>query len=78
VYLKQDRPGDARICLDKAARLEKSPRETEEYLETLRQWKAKTNERAGGRPSRLDRRYLSALSPGRSQNARRCESPFRV
>jgi len=43
VLLKQDRPGDARSCLDRAARLEKSPREMEEYLETLRQWKAKTS-----------------------------------
>lgn len=49
VYLKQDRPGDARACLDKAARLEKSPRETEEYLETLRQWKAATSKVAGAR-----------------------------
>jgi len=47
VYLKQNRPGDARQCLDKADRLEKSPRETEEYLETRRQWKTETSKRDG-------------------------------
>jgi tetratricopeptide (TPR) repeat protein len=49
VFLKQDRPGDARGCLDKAARLEKSPREMEEYLQTLRQLKAKTSDLSDGR-----------------------------
>ena len=47
VYLKQDRPGDARVCLDNAGRLAKSPRETEEYLETLRLWQALTSKPTG-------------------------------
>jgi tetratricopeptide (TPR) repeat protein len=47
VYLKQERPGDARSCLDKAGRLEKTPRETEEYFEAIRRLKALTTGPAG-------------------------------
>ena len=40
---------DARVCLDKAGRLHKSPRETEEYFETLRQWRALDIKSTGAR-----------------------------